>query len=97
MRRGAGRRPRAVVVSSRPRSKVTRGERKGRDGRSEGDAAVAGLAGLLVAVPILAVVRVLVRHILLGEVYGDPVSQSEPSGTVPSALEATSPLGKASP
>jgi predicted PurR-regulated permease PerM len=46
-----------------------------------------GLAGLVVAVPILAVVRVLVQHILLGEVYGDPVSQSEPSGAVPSALE----------
>jgi hypothetical protein len=26
---------------------------------------------------------VLVRHILLGEVYGDPVAAAEPSGTVP--------------
>jgi predicted PurR-regulated permease PerM len=30
-----------------------------------------GLAGLIVAVPILALVMILVRHILLGEVYGD--------------------------
>jgi predicted PurR-regulated permease PerM len=56
-----------------------------------------GLAGLVVAVPILAVVLVLVRHILLGEVYGDPVSAAEPSGTVPTALEPASPLDKASP
>ncbi|MEO8227676.1 MAG: AI-2E family transporter [Gemmatimonadota bacterium] len=42
-----------------------------------------GTIGLLVAVPILAVIMVLVRHILLGEVYGDPVSASAPSGTVP--------------
>ena len=33
-----------------------------------------GLAGLIIAVPILALVMVLVRHILLGEVYGDPIS-----------------------
>jgi predicted PurR-regulated permease PerM len=42
-----------------------------------------GLAGLIVAVPILAFVMVLIRHILLGEVYGDPVSEVKPSGTVP--------------
>ena len=42
-----------------------------------------GLAGLIVAVPILAFVMVLVRHILLGEVYGDPISEFKPSGTVP--------------
>ena len=41
-----------------------------------------GLAGLIVAVPILAFVMVLIRHILLGEVYGDPVSEVKPSGTV---------------
>jgi predicted PurR-regulated permease PerM len=46
-----------------------------------------GLAGLLVAVPILAVVMVLVRHILLGEVYGDPVDELEPSGTIPAEAE----------
>ena len=39
-----------------------------------------GLAGLVVAVPILVLVLVLVRHILLGEVYGDRVSETEPSG-----------------
>ena len=33
-----------------------------------------GLGGLIIAVPILALVMVLVRHILLGEVYGDPVA-----------------------
>jgi predicted PurR-regulated permease PerM len=42
-----------------------------------------GTMGLLVAVPILAVIMVLVRHILLGELYGDPVSALAPSGTVP--------------
>ncbi|MBA2627275.1 MAG: AI-2E family transporter [Gemmatimonadales bacterium] len=41
-----------------------------------------GTIGLLVAVPILAVIMVLIRHILLGEVYGDPASALAPSGTV---------------
>jgi predicted PurR-regulated permease PerM len=48
-----------------------------------------GLAGLIVAVPILAFVMVLIRHILLGEVYGDPVSEEKPSGTVPVEAERT--------
>ena len=48
-----------------------------------------GLAGLIVAVPILAFVMVLIRHILLGEVYGDPVSEVKPSGTVPPEAEPT--------
>ena len=48
-----------------------------------------GLAGLIIAVPILAFVMVLIRHILLGEVYGDPVSEVEPSGTVPADAEPT--------
>lgn len=38
-----------------------------------------GLAGLVVAVPILAVIMVLVRHILFGELYGDPMSEAEAS------------------
>ena len=42
-----------------------------------------GTIGLLVAVPILAVIMVLVRHIVLGELYGDPISELTPSGTVP--------------
>ena len=42
-----------------------------------------GTIGLLVAVPILAVIMVLVRHIVLGELYGDPISEITPSGTVP--------------
>jgi predicted PurR-regulated permease PerM len=42
-----------------------------------------GTMGLLVAVPIIAVIMVLVRHILIGEVYGDPVAAAAPSGTVP--------------
>ena len=46
-----------------------------------------GLAGLVVAVPILVLVLILVRHILLGEVYGDRVSETEPSGAVPTDLE----------
>ena len=42
-----------------------------------------GLAGLIIAVPILALVMILVRHILLGEIYGDPISAAQPSGTRP--------------
>jgi predicted PurR-regulated permease PerM len=48
-----------------------------------------GLAGLIVAVPILAFVMVLIRHVLMGEVYGDPVSEVKPSGTVPADVEPT--------
>lgn len=48
-----------------------------------------GLAGLVIAVPILAFVMVLVRHIILGEVYGDPVSEVKPTGTVPADAEPT--------
>jgi predicted PurR-regulated permease PerM len=48
-----------------------------------------GLAGLIVAVPILAFVMVLVRHVLLGEVYGDTISEVKPSGTVPVEAEPT--------
>ncbi len=46
-----------------------------------------GLAGLVVAVPILTVVMVLIRHILLGEVYGDPGDELQPSGTIPAEAE----------
>jgi predicted PurR-regulated permease PerM len=48
-----------------------------------------GLAGLIIAVPILAFVMVLIRHLLLGEVYGDPISEMKPSGTVPIEAEPT--------
>jgi predicted PurR-regulated permease PerM len=48
-----------------------------------------GLGGLIIAVPILALVMILVRHILLGEVYGDPISATEPSGTIPADAEPT--------
>lgn len=48
-----------------------------------------GLAGLIVAVPILTFVMVLIRHILLGEVYGDPISEVKPAGTVPVEAEPT--------
>jgi predicted PurR-regulated permease PerM len=48
-----------------------------------------GLAGLIVAVPILTFIMVLIRHILLGEVYGDVVSEIKPSGTIPSDAEPT--------
>jgi predicted PurR-regulated permease PerM len=48
-----------------------------------------GLAGLIIAVPILAFVMVLIRHVLLGEVYGDLVSEVKPSGTVPVEAEPT--------
>jgi predicted PurR-regulated permease PerM len=48
-----------------------------------------GLAGLIIAVPILALVMILIRHILLGEVYGDAVSAVRPSGTVPAIAEPT--------
>jgi predicted PurR-regulated permease PerM len=46
-----------------------------------------GLGGLIIAVPILALVMILVRHILLGEVYGDPISAAAPSGTIPADAE----------
>jgi len=48
-----------------------------------------GLGGLIIAVPILALVMILVRHILLGEVYGDPIGAVKPSGTVPADAEPT--------
>lgn len=48
-----------------------------------------GLAGLIVAVPILAFVMVLIRHILMGEVYGDQLSEATPSGTVAEDVEPT--------
>jgi len=48
-----------------------------------------GLGGLIIAVPILALVMILVRHVLLGEVYGDPVGAVRPSGTVPADAEPT--------
>jgi len=48
-----------------------------------------GLAGLIVAVPILAFVMVLIRHILMGEVYGDPVSETVPSGSISPESEPT--------
>lgn len=48
-----------------------------------------GLGGLIIAVPILALVMILARHVLLGEVYGDPVDAAQPSGTVPSHAEPT--------
>jgi predicted PurR-regulated permease PerM len=41
-----------------------------------------GPVGLIVAVPTLAVIMVLVRHILLGEVYGDPLERHAAAGTV---------------
>lgn len=48
-----------------------------------------GLTGLIVAVPILAFVMVLIRHILMGEVYGDTTSEVKPSGTIPADAEPT--------
>jgi predicted PurR-regulated permease PerM len=48
-----------------------------------------GLAGLVIAVPILASIMVLTRHILLGEVYGDPLEQSAHGGTRPAAADST--------
>jgi predicted PurR-regulated permease PerM len=48
-----------------------------------------GLGGLIIAVPILALVMILIRHILIGEVYGDPVGVSKPTGTVPESAERT--------
>jgi len=48
-----------------------------------------GLAGLVIAVPILASIMVLIRHILLGEIYGDPLEQVSSGGTRPAAAEPT--------
>jgi predicted PurR-regulated permease PerM len=41
-----------------------------------------GLAGLVVAVPILAVILVLIRHVLLGGLYGDAVIDGQPATAV---------------
>jgi predicted PurR-regulated permease PerM len=46
-----------------------------------------GLAGLIVAVPILASIMVLIRHILLGEIYGDPLERTVEAGTRPPETE----------
>jgi predicted PurR-regulated permease PerM len=48
-----------------------------------------GLAGLVIAVPILASIMVLIRHILLGEIYGDPLEQTAQAGTRPPEAEPT--------
>jgi predicted PurR-regulated permease PerM len=48
-----------------------------------------GLAGLIIAVPILAFVMVLIRHVLIGEVYGDTTSETEPSGVRPAEAKST--------
>ncbi|MBA3318556.1 MAG: AI-2E family transporter [Gemmatimonadales bacterium] len=48
-----------------------------------------GLAGLVIAVPILALIMVLIRHILIGHVYGDPISETKPSGIVSFETEPT--------
>lgn len=48
-----------------------------------------GFAGLIVAVPILAFVMVLIRHILLGEVYGDPIAATAERGTRPAGTTAS--------
>ncbi|HEX5386172.1 MAG TPA: AI-2E family transporter [Gemmatimonadales bacterium] len=59
-----------------------------------------GTIGLLVAVPVLAVVLVLVRHLLLGEVYGDQLTplhpvvlnrSSSPGAAAPLARDAPAP------
>jgi predicted PurR-regulated permease PerM len=49
-----------------------------------------GLAGLVVAVPILVLVQVLVKHILLGEIYGDRVSEAQPSEAIATDVEPAS-------
>jgi predicted PurR-regulated permease PerM len=41
-----------------------------------------GLAGLVAAVPILAVIIVLIRHVLLGGLYGDAASAVQPAHAV---------------
>jgi predicted PurR-regulated permease PerM len=46
-----------------------------------------GLGGLIIAVPILALVMILIRHILVGEVYGDPATAVKPSGTRPAEAQ----------
>jgi predicted PurR-regulated permease PerM len=48
-----------------------------------------GLSGLIIAVPILALMMILIRHILVGEIYGDPITASVPSGTRPADAPST--------
>jgi predicted PurR-regulated permease PerM len=56
-----------------------------------------GPVGLLVAVPILAVAMVLVRHLLLGEVYGDPIGPTRREGPTPLAEPGVAPPAGAEP
>ena len=42
-----------------------------------------GLGGIIIAVPILALVMVLVRHVLVGAIYDDVPSRVDLAGTVP--------------
>ena len=48
-----------------------------------------GLGGLIIAVPILALVMILVRHILIGEIYGDPITRPSRAARVPAEREPT--------
>jgi predicted PurR-regulated permease PerM len=48
-----------------------------------------GLVGLVIAVPILALVMVVTRHVLIGHVYGDRISETKPTGTVSAEAEPT--------
>jgi predicted PurR-regulated permease PerM len=49
-------------------------------------AALLGVLGLMVAVPLLAGTLVIVRHVLMGEIYGDRSSDSSPAAVlVPTA------------
>ena len=56
-----------------------------------------GLGGLIIAVPILALVMILVRHILLGEVYGDPVSAADAQRRRPRRRRAHDPTHRPTP
>jgi predicted PurR-regulated permease PerM len=46
-----------------------------------------GLSGLIIAMPILALVMILVRHILLGAVYGDPIAAPRVQNPVAAEVE----------
>jgi len=56
-----------------------------------------GITGLVIAVPILALIMVLIRHILIGHVYGDPISDTKPSGLVSFDEEPTIAPGPVEP
>jgi predicted PurR-regulated permease PerM len=46
-------------------------------------ASILGVLGLIVAVPLLAITMVILRHVLIGEIYGTAPAVETPAVLVP--------------